>query len=84
MSLVDANLQFICIYAGAYGRNSDGGIFSNSNLRERILREALNFPCDQPLSDAEDLGQVPNVMVGNEAFPLHKRIKRTYSGRGIE
>jgi hypothetical protein len=32
LALVDANYQFINVDVGAYGRNSDGGIFTNSNL----------------------------------------------------
>ena len=83
MALVDANLQFICIDAGAYGRNSDGGIFAKSNLGQGITREMLNLPPDQPLAEAPELGPLPYVAVGDEAFPLHRNIMRPYPGKRL-
>lgn len=40
------------------------------------------FPCDQPLPDAEDLGQVPMLWL-QAAFPLHRWIVRSYPGKRI-
>lgn len=82
MALVDANLQFVCVDVGGYGRNSDGGIFSNSNMGKGITRNLFNFPADRSLPEAETLGSVPYVVVGDEAFPLHRRIMRPYPGKG--
>lgn len=82
MALVDADLQFICIDIGAYGRNSDGGIFANSNLGKGIAKNSFNIPNDQPLPEAEDLGPMPYVIVADEAFPLQKNIMRPFPGRG--
>lgn len=82
MALVDANLQFICIDIGAYGRNSDGGVFANSNLGKAIAANTLQLPDDSTLPEAEHLGKVPYVFVGDEAFPLQKHILRPYPGRG--
>ena len=79
--LVDAYLQFICIDAGAHGRNSDGGIFSNSSLGKGILHDQLHFPADAPLLDAPEFGPMPYVIVGDEAFPLNKCIMRPYPGK---
>ena len=31
-AIVDANYKFLCIDIGAYGRNSDGGIFAHSSF----------------------------------------------------
>ena len=63
MALVDANYKFIYINVGAYGRNSDGGIFSN------FLPQAVN------------LGPLPYVIVGDEAFPLQKHLMRPFPGK---
>ena len=82
MALVDANLQFIAIDVGSYGRNSDGGIFSNSNLGKSIARNTLHFPVDAPLPGADDLGPVPYVVIGDEAFPLQEHLMRPFPGRG--
>ena len=82
MALVDANLQFIAIDVGSYGRNSDGGIFSNSNLGRSISSNGLNFPDDEFLPNVEHHGRVPYVMVGDEAFPLQRHLMRPYPGRG--
>ena len=82
MALVDANLKFIAIDVGSYGRNSDGGIFSNSNLGKSILTSTINFPEDSPLPKAPHLGPMPYVVVGDEAFPLRANIMRPYPEKG--
>ena len=50
MALVDADLKFIAISTGSYGRNSDGGIFSRSNLGKRFIDGNFNFPPSAPIS----------------------------------
>jgi len=42
-AVVDANYRFLAIDVGAYGKESDGGIFSHSNLSQQLLENgALN------------------------------------------
>ena len=81
LALLDANLKFIAIDVGSYGRNSDGGILTHSNLGKAISKNSFNFPPEQPLPNAEHLGPVPHVIVGDEAFPLQKNIMRPFPGR---
>ena len=81
MALVDANLQFITIDVGGYGRASDGGIFATSNLGRAVLDGSINFPPDAPLTGAEHLGPMPYVIVGDEAFPLLRNLMRPFPGR---
>lgn len=38
LALVDANYKFIAV--GSYGKNSDGGIFANSNLGKALEQKA--------------------------------------------
>lgn len=82
LALVDANLKFIAIDVGAYGRNSDGGIFASSNLGKAIMDKTINFPKDSPLVGAPHLGPVPYVIIGDEAFPLQTSLMRPFPGRG--
>ena len=82
LALVDANLKFIAIDVGARGRNSDGGIFANSNLGKGIDQGTFDFPPEEALPGAEHLGPVPYVIIGDEAFPLKPNIMRPYPGRG--
>ena len=82
LALVDANLKFIYIDVGAYGRNSDGGIFKHSNLGKALGNKTLGLPSDKHIRNAEHLGCMPYVMVGDEAFPLQKHLMRPYPGRG--
>ena len=70
MALVDADLKFIAISTGSYGRNSDGGIFSRSNLGKRFTDGNFNFPPSAPIPGYENSGPLPYVAVGDEAFPL--------------
>ena len=82
LALVDADLQFIMIDIGSYGRNSDGGIFANSNFGQALAQGNLPLPEDTVLPDAQHLGELPYVFIGDEAFPLQKHLMRPYPGRG--
>ena len=48
----------------------------------QVLGNKLNFQPDSPLKEAEELGPMPYVVVGDDAFPLHTNLMRPYPGRG--
>ena len=78
LALVDANYRFIAIDVGAYGKNSDGGIFSNSNLGKSLKYNKLQIPPGKQLPGSEE--NLPYVIIGDEAFPLSTYLMRPYSG----
>ncbi|KAL4104448.1 hypothetical protein QTP88_019749 [Uroleucon formosanum] len=63
---------------GAYGKNSDGGILSNSNLGKALEKNKLNIPNEQYLPSTNE--KLPLVVIGDEAFPLKKYLLRPYPG----
>ncbi|KAH7933036.1 hypothetical protein HPB49_007164 [Dermacentor silvarum] len=69
MAVVDSQLRFVCIDVGAYGSQSDGGVFkaSQPNFSAKLL----------PQSTAV----APYVFVGDEAFQLRPDFLRPYPGR---
>jgi len=78
LALVDAQYKFLAVDIGAYGKNSDGGILSNSNLGKSLERNKLNIPNDQYLPDTNE--KLPLVIIGDEGFPLKKYLLRPYPG----
>lgn len=78
LALVDAQYKFLAVDIGAYGKNSDGGILSNSNLGKALEKNKLNIPNDQYFPDANE--KLPLVIIGDEAFPLKKYLLRPYPG----
>nr|CAI5840912.1 unnamed protein product [Callosobruchus analis] len=70
LALVDANYRFISVDVGAYGKNSDGGIFASSNMGKALLGNSFNIPPDK-------------IIVGDEAFPLSKHLLRPFPGTQI-
>ncbi|XP_033610873.1 protein ALP1-like [Cryptotermes secundus] len=76
MALVDANYNFIAVDIGAYGKNSDGGIFANSKLGKYLAQKKLNIPEDKPFP--ETVTPMPHVIIGDEAFPLKTYLVRPY------
>ncbi|XP_050305580.1 uncharacterized protein LOC126742819 [Anthonomus grandis grandis] len=82
LALVDANYRFICVDVGAYGKNSDGGIFASPNMGKALLQNSFNIPPDKSILGTNII--VPHVIVGDEAFLLNKHSLRPFPGSQIK
>lgn len=78
MALVDANYMFSYIDIGCQGRISDGGVFRNTSLYEKLEQNELNIPKDEPLPSKTEM--MPYVFIGDGAFSLSKYTMKPYSG----
>lgn len=78
MALVDAKYKFIAVDIGAYGKSSDGGIFSSSKMGKAFEKNKFNIPNGRTLPETSEI--LPYVMIGVEAFPLKSYILRPYPG----
>ncbi|XP_060845266.1 uncharacterized protein LOC132924841 [Rhopalosiphum padi] len=79
MAVADANYKFIMIDVGAYGKDSDGGILSNSNILKRLENKTLKLPYPKKLPNSNVTG--PYTFIADEAFPLRTYIMRPYPRR---
>ena len=79
--LADSRYKFVAIDVGAYGKQSDGGIFRHNSLYQ--LLSSNNFDMSNarklPLSDVE----LTFVILGDEAFPLLSYLMRPYPRRQL-
>ncbi|XP_070515353.1 uncharacterized protein [Cardiocondyla obscurior] len=80
LAVCDANYIFTFVDIGAYGRQSDGGIFRSSLIGQKFDNKRMNLPEPQPIS-ANGIC-LPYVLIGDEAFPLTEYLLRPYPGRG--
>uniref|UniRef100_A0A3P8ZZU2 DDE Tnp4 domain-containing protein n=1 Tax=Esox lucius TaxID=8010 RepID=A0A3P8ZZU2_ESOLU len=80
---VDTVYRFLAVDVGAFGSNSNGGILANSRLGRDLQSGVLHVPLPSPLPSAPELGPVPFVTVGDEAFPMKPYLLRPYPGQGI-
>ena len=78
MALVDANYCFICVDVGNYGSNADGTVFSRSEFGQMYLNNVFDVPGPKPLPNAPASGNMPHVIIADEAFPLKPNIMRPY------
>ncbi|XP_067009911.2 uncharacterized protein [Anabrus simplex] len=76
LAVVDAHYRFTVIDVEAKGRNSDGGIFSNSAFGSALKDGSIKIPADEPL--ASHGPSLPFVFVGDEAFPLKRYLMRPF------
>ncbi|XP_030763488.1 protein ALP1-like [Sitophilus oryzae] len=79
MAVVDSQYQFLLVDIGGQGRQSDGGIFRNSLIGQKIINKTLDIP--PPRSISEGRQPLPYVIVGDEAFPLLENLMRPYPGK---
>ncbi|XP_041376646.1 protein ALP1-like [Gigantopelta aegis] len=82
MALVDASNRVLCVDIGAYDRQSDAGVFANTELGKSLNPpNRLNLPPAEIIEGAEHLGPMPYVVVGDEAFPQQQHVMRPYPGK---
>ncbi len=77
-AVVDADYNFLYVDVGGQGRISDGGIYQNCSLYQKLQRNKLNFPEDEPLENRER--KIPYFFLGDEAFALTDCLMKPYSG----
>ena len=80
-AFADALYRFTAIDVGAYGKQSDGGIFRQISLYQLLNSNGFNKPPAKklPLSDVE----LPFVNLGDEAYPLLSCLMRSYPRRQL-
>ncbi|XP_033122838.1 protein ALP1-like [Anneissia japonica] len=83
MAVVDPNYNFIFVDVGNYGSSSDGGIFSRMNLKLALESNSIGIPPPKELPGMPELGLVPHVIVGDEAFPLKNHLMRPFPGKNL-
>ena len=67
-AVVDTNLKFVTVDVGAYGKQSDGGVFRNSALYQSLETWSLQVPEDTVLPYREIT--LAHIFVGDKAYLL--------------
>ena len=81
-AIVDADYKFIYIDVGKNGRISDGGIFANTPIYNKLENGSLQLPDDESLPDR--VKNFPFLLVGDEAFPLKSYLMKPYPNRNLD
>jgi len=81
MAISDHLYRFSLVDIGAYGGNSDGGIFESSNIGKN-LNNKLNLPTAHVYLPGSSIS-MPGFFVADAAFPLSTRIMKPYSGKNL-
>lgn len=79
MAACDAKYRFTLVNIGAFGSETDGGVYTNSSFGQQILNGTLEFPEPQKLPGTTV--KFPFYFVGDEAFPLKSHLMRPYPVR---
>lgn len=66
--VADPELKFIAVEVGSYGKESDGGIFSRSQLKRHLDANTANIPPDAGLPNSNI--KLPYYLIGDSAYPL--------------
>lgn len=77
--MCDYRYRFVVVEIGAQGRQSDSGVFQNSEMGQRFNNNSMNLP--EPDEIYTDGPVLPYYLVGDEAFGLKPYIQKPYPGR---
>ncbi|XP_011884009.1 PREDICTED: uncharacterized protein LOC105571142, partial [Vollenhovia emeryi] len=78
-ALVDANYNFMFVDVGCQGRISDGGVFANTELYNKLETKSLRIPQPTPLVNGSTKC-IPYFIIGDEAFALTEYLMKVYPG----
>lgn len=81
MAMANHVYKFTLINVGAYGGNSDGGIFNDSLIGENLKNENL------PKGTFKLAGTqicTPTFLLADDAFSLNTRIMKPYTGKNLD
>lgn len=80
LAICDSFYRFTYIDVGGYGSEGDGNVLSQCDLGKALLLDELKFPEDNTLNGKF----IPYFLVGDDAFPLNKRIMTPYSSTDLD
>ncbi|PNF23171.1 hypothetical protein B7P43_G03664 [Cryptotermes secundus] len=75
LAIVAPEYKFLCVDIGAYGRNSDGGIFEESQIGRKFMNDDSDLLEDLPLSRQTE--PMPHI-IGDKAFGLKPYLMRPF------
>lgn len=78
LAVVDSNYCFMFADVGSQGRISDGGVFNQSVLSQKLLSNSLNLPLPSPLPGSDN--DMPYVFLADGAFALSAHIMKPFPG----
>ncbi|XP_063960239.1 putative nuclease HARBI1 [Lytechinus pictus] len=79
LALVDAEYRFLYVDVGSNGSWSDGGIFSECELRKALEDDTAGIPPPSPLPNDDE--PIPFSIVADDAFPLRSWLMKPYPHR---
>lgn len=82
LAVVDANYCFTYVDIGAYGSQSDSGIFAKCEFGKQLLSNTLGVP-ESEIFPGTDF-KLPFVFIGDEAFPLSGNLMRPFPGKELD
>ena len=75
--------EFTIVDIGAYGSESDGGIFARSNFGKALDEGRLNLPVEEPNLLFTDI-KLPYYFVGDGAFKMTRNLMRPCPGHHLQ
>lgn len=82
LAICDANYCFTYIDVGAYGKFSDSTVLKSGPFMKKLEENTLNIPSGKSLPGTNKT-IMPYIIVGDEAFPLTKQLKRPYARKNL-
>jgi len=75
-AIVDTKYKFMTVDIGAYGRQSDSGVFTESSVFRHLEAGSFNLPPPRQIPRTNIT--LPYLLVGDQVYPLKEYLTRPY------